>query len=74
MADEPILHPEMSHLHIIHPLGNLKSIPYPPTPEQSSQLIDELAPALMKSLDIAIDAVRRGNGDKNGGWNLLMTL
>jgi len=28
----------------------------------------------MKSLDLAIDAVRRGHGDKHGGWNLIMTL
>jgi ATP adenylyltransferase len=68
------LHPDLPHVHIVYPLGNLKSIPYPPTAEQSSQLVDELAPAMMKSLDIAIDSVRRGEGNKHGGWNLLMTL
>lgn len=64
----------MPYVHIVYSLGNLRSIPFPPTTEQSSQLVDELVPALMKSLDLAIDAVRRGHGDKHGGWNLIMTL
>lgn len=64
----------MPHVHIVFPLGRLKSIPFPPTAEQSSQLVDELAPAFMKSLDICIDAVRRGEGNIHGGWNLLITL
>lgn len=64
----------MPYVHIVYSLGNLRSIPFPPSTEQSSQLVDELVPALMKTLDLAIDAVRRGHGDKNGGWNLIMTL
>lgn len=74
LVDEPVLHPDMPFVHIIYSLGNLRSIPFPPTEEQASQLVDELVPALMKSLDLTIDAVRRGHGDKNGGWNLIITL
>ena len=74
LPDEAIVHPNLPYLHIIHQLPQASSLPFPPTEESASQLIDILAPALMKSLDLAIDAIRRGGGKKNGGWNLLMSL
>lgn len=73
-VDEPLIHHEMKHLHVIHPLQDFKSIPYPPSPKDVERLVDGLAPAFMKSLDVVIDSIRRGGGDKNGGWNLLLTL
>ena len=49
-------------------------MPHSPSAQDTEKLINYLAPALMKTLDIAFDALRRGGGDKDGGWNLLMTL
>ena len=72
--DEPTLHPAMEHLHIVYPLGRLRDVPYPPSEEEASQLVDALAPAFMKTLDLGLEAVRHGDGNKDGGWNLIMTL
>ena len=72
--DEPIIHPTLPYLHIIHPLPDHFAIPYPLSKEQESYLVDELAPPLMKSFDMLFEAVRRGDGNKDGGWNLLLTL
>ncbi|RSH89468.1 bifunctional AP-4-A phosphorylase/ADP sulfurylase [Saitozyma podzolica] len=47
---------------------------WPPTSDSSSELIDALAPAVMRLLDIAFDANRRANIGSGGGWNLIMTL
>jgi ATP adenylyltransferase len=74
VSDRAIIHPDMPHLHIIHPLPASAAMTWPPTEESSSQLIDALAPAVMRVLDLAFDAVRRADGNKGGGWNLLMTL
>lgn len=73
-ADKPVILPNMPYLHIVHPLPPSAQMPVPPTSESIEQLIDFLAPALMRLLDMAFDAARRGGGDKNGGWNILMTL
>ncbi|WVF66315.1 hypothetical protein IAT40_001055 [Kwoniella sp. CBS 6097] len=79
--DKAILLPNVPYLHIIHPLPPSHSVQYPPTAESNDQLIDFFAPALMRMLDLAFDALRsggegnnNGNGKKDGGWNLLMTL
>ncbi|OWZ32838.1 hypothetical protein C347_02633 [Cryptococcus neoformans AD2-60a] len=72
--DKPVILPNMPYLHIVHPLPPSAQMPVPPTSESIEQLIDFLAPALMRLLDMAFDAARRGSGDKNGGWNILMTL
>ncbi|WVQ93936.1 hypothetical protein IAU59_001014 [Kwoniella sp. CBS 9459] len=81
--DQAILLPNVPYLHIIHPLPPSHSVQYPPTAESNDQLIDFLAPALMRMLDLAFDALRSGGGEgsrsngksgKEGGWNLLMTL
>ncbi|ORY22984.1 ATP adenylyltransferase-domain-containing protein [Naematelia encephala] len=72
--NEPVVVPDLPYLHIVHPLPPIHSITYPPTSESSSELIDFLAPALMKCLDLAIDSLRFDGGKKDGGWNLLMTL
>ncbi|OCF33148.1 hypothetical protein I316_05193 [Kwoniella heveanensis BCC8398] len=81
--DQAVLLPNVPYLHIIHPLPPSHSVQYPPTAESNDQLIDFLAPALMRMLDLAFDALRSGSGGsgsdsgsnrKEGGWNLLMTL
>lgn len=64
----------MPYLHIVHPLPNAHSLPFPPTPQSNEQVVDVLAPALMKMLDLAFDALRIGEGKREGGWNLLLTL
>lgn len=69
-ADRAIVHPDLPYLHIIHPLPDC---PYPPTPDQLTELADKLAPVLMRSLDLAFDALRRAGLDRSQGWNLLMT-
>ncbi|EIW73171.1 hypothetical protein M231_07447 [Tremella mesenterica] len=72
--DQPIIHPSLPYLHIIHPLPDHQQIPYPLSEEQAGYLVDELAPPLMKCFDLMFDSIRRGQGNKDGGWNLLMTL
>ncbi|KIR52043.1 hypothetical protein I315_05333 [Cryptococcus gattii Ru294] len=72
--DKPVILPNVPYLHIVHPLPPSAQMPVPPTPESTEQLIDFLAPALMRLLDMAFDAARRGGGHKDGGWNILMTL
>ncbi|KAK4687820.1 sulfate adenylyltransferase (ADP) / ATP adenylyltransferase, partial [Tremellales sp. Uapishka_1] len=72
--DRAVIHPSLPHLHIVHQIPPASSMPFPPTEESSSKLIDFLGPALMKLLDIAFDALRNGGADRSGGWNLLMTL
>jgi len=72
--DEPKIVPNLSYLHIVHPLPNASNLPFPPTAESNEQVVDVLAPAFMKMLDLAFDALRIGEGKKDGGWNLLITL
>ncbi|WWC85676.1 uncharacterized protein L201_000542 [Kwoniella dendrophila CBS 6074] len=72
--DQAIILPSVPYLHIVHPLPPHGSVPYPPTDETNDQLIDILAPALMKMFDLAFDALRNGGGSRDGGWNLLITL
>nr|XP_019014367.1 uncharacterized protein I206_00449 [Kwoniella pini CBS 10737]OCF53148.1 hypothetical protein I206_00449 [Kwoniella pini CBS 10737] len=72
--DQAIILPSVPYLHIVHPLPAHSSVPYPPTERSNEQLIDILAPALMKMFDLAFDALRNGGGNKEGGWNLLITL
>lgn len=74
LADKPVILPNVPYLHIVHPLPPSAQMPVPATPESTEQLIDFLAPALMRLLDMAFDAARRGGGHKDGGWNILMTL
>lgn len=73
-VDDAVIHPDLPYLHIIHPVPPSHSLPYPLTSDSSGMLVDVLAPALMKCLDIAFDALRIGGGNRDGGWNLLMTL
>lgn len=49
-------------------------MPSPMSADDLVELADLLAPALMRSLDLAFDALRRAGGDRAQGWNLLMTL
>jgi ATP adenylyltransferase len=72
-ADRAIIHPRLPYLHIIHPLPEVSRFPYPPTADDLTELADHLAPALMRSLDLAFDALRRSGGDRKQGWNLLVT-
>ncbi|WRT63522.1 uncharacterized protein IL334_000427 [Kwoniella shivajii] len=72
--DQAIILPSVPYLHIIHPLPSPHSIPYPLTSETNEQLIDILAPAMMKMFDLAFDALRNGGGNRDGGWNLVITL
>ncbi|WVN85968.1 uncharacterized protein L203_101126 [Cryptococcus depauperatus CBS 7841] len=72
--DKPLIVPDLPYLHIVHPLPSASQMSYPLTPESIENLIDTLAPALMKLLDMAFDAARRHGSIKDGGWNLLMTL
>nr|XP_019048580.1 hypothetical protein I302_02352 [Kwoniella bestiolae CBS 10118]OCF27510.1 hypothetical protein I302_02352 [Kwoniella bestiolae CBS 10118] len=72
--DQAIILPNVPYLHIIHPLPPHASVPYPPTAESNEQLVDILAPAMMKMFDLAFDALRNGGADRDGGWNLLITL
>jgi len=72
--DEAVIHPDLPYLHIIHPLSPPHFLPHTLTPDLTERVIDELAPAMMKCLDLAFDALRIGGGNKEGGWNLLMTL
>ncbi|WVQ82947.1 hypothetical protein IAT38_005083 [Cryptococcus sp. DSM 104549] len=65
---------DVPYIHIVHPLPPAAALQWPPTPESNEQLIDVLAPALMRVLDLAFDAARRWDGPSNGGWNILMTL
>lgn len=74
MIDRAVIHPTLPYLHIVHPLPPSHRLPYPLTEEDLVQLADTLAPALMRSLDLAFDALRRAGGDRNQGWNLLLTL
>lgn len=69
-----MIHPDLPYLHILHPLPPSHSLPFPPTEQYSSELIDFMAPAIMRVLDLAFDAIRRGGQGSGGGWNLLMTL
>lgn len=68
--DRAIVHPDLPYLHILHPLPEC---PYPPSADDLTELADKLAPVLMRSLDLAFDALRRAGLDRNQGWNLLMT-
>ncbi|WVR03402.1 hypothetical protein IAU60_000393 [Kwoniella sp. DSM 27419] len=72
--DQAILLPSVPYAHIIHPLPPSHSVAYPPTEQSNEQLIDFLAPALMRMLDLCFDALRAGGSNREGGWNLLMTL
>ncbi|WWD22822.1 hypothetical protein CI109_107316 [Kwoniella shandongensis] len=72
--DKAILLPNVPYIHVVHPLPPSGSVPFPLDDKTNSELIDVLAPALMKLLDMAFDSARYGGGDKSGGWNLLMTL
>ncbi|KAL7420288.1 bifunctional AP-4-A phosphorylase/ADP sulfurylase [Cryptotrichosporon argae] len=72
--DKAVIHPSLPYLHIVHPLPPAADLPSPPTAQSTEDLADFLAPALMRLLDLAFDALRRAGGDKNQGWNLLMTL
>lgn len=74
LIDEPKIVPGLPYLHIIHPLPSANNLPFPPTPQSHEQVVDVLAPALMKMLDLAFDALRIGEGKRDGGWNLLLTL
>jgi len=74
MIDEPKIVPNLPYLHIVHPLPNASNLPFPPTAESNEQVVDVLAPAFMKMLDLAFDALRTGEGKQDGGWNLLITL
>lgn len=58
----------------MHPLPPPSSLPLPLTPSAAADLVDFLAPALMRCLDIAFDALRAGGAGRDGGWNLLLTL
>lgn len=73
-VDEPKIVPGLPYLHIVHPLPDASGLPFPPTPESNEQVVDVLAPAMMKMLDIAFDALRQNEGDRSRGWNLLLTL
>ncbi|CAD6574181.1 MAG: bifunctional AP-4-A phosphorylase/ADP sulfurylase [Tremellales sp. Tagirdzhanova-0007] len=73
-TDDAVLHPDLPYLHIIHPLPPAYSLPNPLTSVSSEHLVDVLSPAIMKCLDLAFSALRIGGGNKEGGWNLLMTL
>lgn len=73
LADRAIIHPDLPYLHIVHPLPPVSRLPYPPSEDDLVNLADELAPALMRSLDLAFDALRRSGGDRSQGWNLLLT-
>jgi hypothetical protein len=74
MIDEPKIVQNLPYLHIVHPLPNASNLPFPPTAESNEQVVDVLAPAFMKMLDLAFDALRTGEGKQDGGWNLLITL
>lgn len=73
-ADRAIIHPDLPYLHIVHPLPAAHQVPYPPSEENLTELADKLAPALMRVLDLAFDALRRAGLDRSQGWNMLMTL
>ncbi|WOO84611.1 Protein APA1 [Vanrija pseudolonga] len=72
--DRAVIHPTLPYIHILHPLPAAHSVPYPLSEDDLTLLADNLAPALMRSLDLAFDALRRSGGDRSQGWNLLMTL
>lgn len=72
-SDKALVHPNLDYLHIVHPLA-FPGLKLPLDGDDEEKLVDALAPALMQCLDLGIDAVRRADGDRNGGWNLLMTL
>lgn len=72
--DRAIIHPALPYLHIVHPLPPAHNLPSPMGADDLVELADRLAPALMHSLDLAFDALRRAGGDRSQGWNLLMTL
>lgn len=72
--DRAVIHPTLPYLHIVHPLPASHTVPYPPSEEDLVKLADQLAPALMRVLDLAFDALRRSGGDRSQGWNMLMTL
>ncbi|WVQ74023.1 hypothetical protein IAR50_003604 [Cryptococcus sp. DSM 104548] len=72
--DKAVIVPDLPYLHVVHPLPPAGSLPFPLTEEAEEHLVDTLALALMKLLDMAFDAARRGGGRKDGGWNLLLTL
>ncbi|KAI9632126.1 ATP adenylyltransferase-domain-containing protein [Dioszegia hungarica] len=72
-TDRALVHPTLPYLHITHPLA-FPGLKLPLQGDDEEKLVDALAPALMQCLDLGIDAVRRGNGRQDGGWNLLMTL
>jgi ATP adenylyltransferase len=74
IQDKPFYHPSVPYLHILHHLPDRFSFPVPATEDSNERLVDALAPALMATLDIMFDALRRGGVDRSGGWNLLMTL
>ena len=66
--------PGVPYLHIVHPLHKLRNLPNPPTPDDLESLVDLLAPALMKCLDLVFQSLRIGQLDGETGWNLLITL
>ncbi|KAK8844626.1 hypothetical protein IAR55_006473 [Kwoniella newhampshirensis] len=72
--DRAIILPNVPYLHVVHPLPPSTAVPFPLDDKTTEQLIDVLAPALMKLLDMAFDSARRDGADRQGGWNLLMTL
>lgn len=69
-TDRAIIHPSLPYLHIIHPMPRLAPSP---TPDDLTDFADRIAPAIMRSFDLAFDALRRSGGDRSQGWNLLMT-
>ncbi|KLT41632.1 hypothetical protein CC85DRAFT_275746 [Cutaneotrichosporon oleaginosum] len=72
--DRAVIHPTLPYLHIVHPLPPSHNLPSPMSADDLVELADRLAPALMRSFDLAFDALRRAGGDRSQGWNLLMTL
>ncbi|BEI82587.1 hypothetical protein CcaverHIS002_0304550 [Cutaneotrichosporon cavernicola] len=70
----PVIHPNLPYLHIVCPLPPAHNLPSPMSADDLVELADRLAPLLMRSLDVAFDALRRAGGDRSQGWNLLMTL
>jgi ATP adenylyltransferase len=74
--DKAIVHPNLPYTHVIHPLpfDELRDVEDFESEETQERIVDVLAPAIMRCLDLAIDTVRRVENVGQTGWNLLMTL
>ncbi|ORX34968.1 hypothetical protein BD324DRAFT_633405 [Kockovaella imperatae] len=72
--DEPLILPHVPYLHIVHSLSKLRHLPFSLSANDLEQVVEILAPALMRCLDLVFQALRVGKVEGETGWNLLLTL